>query len=185
MMTTNHKTPEQIDQEYNIILLAQSNPQHFEPLYNKYFEPIFRFVYQRVETKYDASDITSQIFLKALVNIKQYQHRNVPFSAWLYRIAISEIGNFYTQSERNRVVNAQTIQLNELLDEINPDYKEEQIERIINALKKLAGDDLLLIEMRFFENRAFKEMGEILKITENNAKVKFYRAIDKLKHLLS
>ena len=45
--------------------------------------------------------------------------------------------------------------------------------------------DIQLIEMRFFEQRAFKEMGEILAITENNAKVKTFRALDKLKQLFN
>jgi RNA polymerase sigma-70 factor (ECF subfamily) len=35
--------------------------------------------------------------------------------------------------------------------------------------------------MRFFERRSFKEIGEILNITENNAKVKCFRALEKLK----
>ena len=40
-----------------------------------------------------------------------------------------------------------------------------------------------LIELRFFEKRSFKEIGEILELTENNAKVKTFRAIEKLKQL--
>ena len=43
--------------------------------------------------------------------------------------------------------------------------------------------DIQLIEMRFFEKRNFREIGEILDLTENNAKVKTFRAIDKLKQL--
>jgi RNA polymerase sigma-70 factor (ECF subfamily) len=43
--------------------------------------------------------------------------------------------------------------------------------------------DLQLIELRFFEKRSFKEIGEILDITENNAKVKSFRALEKLKQL--
>ena len=35
--------------------------------------------------------------------------------------------------------------------------------------------------MRFFEKRSFREMGEILDLTENNAKVKTFRALIKLK----
>ena len=35
--------------------------------------------------------------------------------------------------------------------------------------------------MRFFEKRAFKEIGEILNITENNAKVRTYRVLDEMK----
>jgi RNA polymerase sigma-70 factor (ECF subfamily) len=39
--------------------------------------------------------------------------------------------------------------------------------------------------MRFFEKRSFREMGEILDLTENNAKVKTFRALVKLKELYS
>ena len=45
--------------------------------------------------------------------------------------------------------------------------------------------DMQLIEMRFFEKRSFREIGEILEITENNAKVKTFRAIEKLKQLFN
>jgi RNA polymerase sigma-70 factor (ECF subfamily) len=37
--------------------------------------------------------------------------------------------------------------------------------------------------MRFFEKRNFREIGEILEMTENNAKVKTFRALEKLKQL--
>ena len=42
-------------------------------------------------------------------------------------------------------------------------------------------DEVGMIELRIFEARPFKEIGDILGITENNAKVRFYRIIDKLK----
>jgi len=38
--------------------------------------------------------------------------------------------------------------------------------------------------MRFFEKRSFKEIGEILSITENNAKVKTFRVLEKLKSIV-
>jgi RNA polymerase sigma-70 factor (ECF subfamily) len=50
-------------------------------------------------------------------------------------------------------------------------------------LKKISAADFQLIEMRFFEKRPFSEIGELLDITENNAKVKAYRVIQKLKNL--
>ena len=35
--------------------------------------------------------------------------------------------------------------------------------------------------MRFFEKRSFKEIGQVLNITENNAKVRTYRALEQMK----
>lgn len=181
MLTVFHKTKEQMDSEQMQICKAQKNPKEFEPLYNQYFENIFRFVFQRVENKEEAADITSQVFLKAMLNIKSYQYKGVPFSAWLYRIAISEIGNYYQRTNKSRIVNTETEQIHSVINESGIDVTEERIQKIQEALKNLSEDDLQLIEMRFFENRPFKEIGDILKITENNAKVKLYRTLDKIK----
>jgi len=181
MISQFHKSSDQLDSEKMQVLKAQADPNDFEPLYNQYFESLYRFVYQRLESKEEASDLTSQVFLKALVNLKQFRFRSVPFSAWLFRIAINEINTFYTRSKKSRVVNIETMKLNELLEESNSDLKEERIARIISEIKNLKGDDLLLIEMRFFENRSFKEIGEIMKITENNAKVRVYRVLARMK----
>ena len=176
-----HKSTAQIEEEASLIQIAQKNPQGFEPLYNEYFEQVFRFVYQRVESKDEAGDITSQVFLKALLNIGKYKFRSLPFSAWLYRIAINELSNYYTNTKKSRVINIQTGQIGKFLDEGNEEYREDRIEEILKAIKFLEPADLLLIEMRFFEEKPFKEIADILGISENNAKVKLYRVLDKLK----
>jgi RNA polymerase sigma-70 factor (ECF subfamily) len=41
-----------------------------------------------------------------------------------------------------------------------------------------------IIELRFFEDRPFSEVGFILGITENNAKVKVYRIVERLRKRL-
>ena len=41
-----------------------------------------------------------------------------------------------------------------------------------------------MIEMKYFEKRQFKEIAEILDITETNAKVKAHRIIEKLRKTL-
>ena len=56
---------------------------------------------------------------------------------------------------------------------------------LLKVLPLLKESQLQLIEMRFFEKRSFREMGEILDLTENNAKVKTFRALIKLKELYS
>jgi len=176
-----HKTMDQLGDEKIQIEKAQADPKDFEPLYNQYYEDVFRFAYQRLESREEAADLTSQVFLKALVHLRQFRFRGVPFSAWLFRIAINEIITYYARSKKNRLVNIETAKLKELYEESDTGLKEERIARIISEIKGLKGDDLLLIEMRFFENRSFKEIGEIMSITENNAKVKVYRILDKMK----
>ena len=52
---------------------------------------------------------------------------------------------------------------------------------LLSALTTLDEEDFQLVEMRFFEKRAFKEISEILNISEAGSKMKLYRILDKLK----
>ena len=171
-------------EEEKLILAAQANREQFQPLYQKYYTQILKFVYQRVTTKDDAYDITQQVFLQAMLSLNKYELRGFPFSSWLYRIAINELNQAFRKNEKQRGVNLEEKHLKDLAAEMNENGNEEQEKILLDALTTLSEDDFQLVEMRFFEQRAFKEIGEILNITEANAKMKLYRILDKLKPVL-
>jgi RNA polymerase sigma-70 factor (ECF subfamily) len=81
------------------------------------------------------------------------------------------------------VVSVETKRLMVMISEMGEEGKKDYSDLNL-ALEKLDEDEMELIELRYFEKHPFKEIGEILDITENNAKVKTYRVIDKLKKLL-
>jgi RNA polymerase sigma-70 factor, ECF subfamily len=178
-----HQTSQRIEEELDWIRRAQRDPESFGPLYRKYHEQIFRYIYQRMDDEEAAFDVTSQVFLKALNNLHKYEYRGVPFSSWLYRIAKSELYQSFRDKKSQRTVNIESYQLFELMEDFDEDNKEENKKKLFYCLKLLKEKDMQLIEMRFFEKRSFKEIGEILEITENNAKVKAFRSIEKLKQL--
>jgi RNA polymerase sigma-70 factor (ECF subfamily) len=71
-----------------------------------------------------------------------------------------------------------------LFEELTADNQiDELTRRLPEILQKLKPADLQLIEFRFFEGRSFREIGMLLEITEIHAKVKTYRALDKMKIL--
>lgn len=70
----------------------------------------------------------------------------------------------------------------DLADEIEEeDRSEEQRKILLQAMQTLKAPDMILIEMRFFEQRSFRDIADILGITESNAKVKTYRILERLK----
>jgi len=185
-MTVNpmfHQTTQRLEEELSWILRAQKNPESFGPLYKKYHEQIFRYIYQRMNDEELAFDITSQVFIKAMTNLHKYEYRGVPFASWLYRIAKSELYQSFRNKKAERTVNLESYHLTDIMEEIEEEDLEHQKSNLLLTLVKLNEKDLQLIEMRFFEKRSFKEIGEILEITENNAKVKTFRALEKLKQL--
>ncbi|MBL7917463.1 MAG: sigma-70 family RNA polymerase sigma factor [Bacteroidia bacterium] len=169
--------------EKKIIEDSKKDPQCFEALYNKYYEIILKFVFKRVESLDDCREVTAIVFTKALANIGKYTHKGFPFSSWLYRIAINEIAQFYRNQSKHRIISLNEKGLNNIVDEAGKET--ELITVLKTALMYLPKNDLLLIELRYFEEKSFSEIGDILEITENNAKVKTYRAIDKLKKIYS
>ncbi len=182
--TRYHHTAEQLDTERLIIEAAKENPENFGPLYDKYYKQIFGYVYQRMDCKDTAFDLTAQVFLKALTNIGKYEYKGVPFASWLYRIAHSEVMQLFRNQKNAKTINADIGDLKHICEEIEEQYMEEYKGVMMKLIKELPEDELNLIEMRFFEKRPFKEIAEILKITENNAKVKMYRILERVKKKL-
>lgn len=175
-----HQTGQRMTEEMAIIERCQRDVRHFEVLYNRYYEDIFRFIYQRMNDKEGAYDITSQVFLKALTNIGKYTFKGVPFSAWLFRIARNELYEQFRSKSTERYVNVDKVGLSDLLKDTDED-KEEKYELMMDVISKLDEDDLQLIEMKYFEKRQFSEIADILGISESNAKVKAHRIIEKLR----
>ena len=180
-----HHTATQLQDEQLIIEAAKQNPERFGPLYDKYYKQIFGYVYQRMEDKDSAFDITSQVFLKALTNINRYEYKGVPFASWLFRIAHSEVMQLFRDQKNKRAINADVGDLKNIYEEVQEPFFEEYLPALQQMIKQLQEDDLQMIELRFFEHRPFKEIAEILNITENNAKVRMYRILERLKKTIT
>lgn len=161
---------------------SKTNSQCFEPLYIKYYEQILKFVYRRMENLEDCREVTSIVFTKALTNIHKYKDHGFPFSSWLYRIAINEINQFYRDSSKIRVISIDEKGIKNIAEETRS-QKDDQISALKKALLYLSTEDSMLIELRYFEERPFSEVGQILDISETNAKVKTYRILDKLRSI--
>ncbi len=170
--------------EKQLIEAAKRDPARFAPLYDIYYKPIYLFVFKRVKSEDLSGDLTSRIFMKALINLKSYKHMGFPFSAWLYRIASNEINMHFRRANKVMEVEIMEGDVIELMSEMNEGPDEDRQEMVIEALNQLPLQQVELIEYRFFEKMSFREIGEIYQISEGNAKIRVYRAIDKLKKSL-
>jgi RNA polymerase sigma-70 factor (ECF subfamily) len=168
--------------EVKLIQAAQKNIQFFRDLYQRHYKAVFRFVYARSGNDEDLSaDLTQQAFVKAMLNINRYEYRGVPFIAWLYRIALNEINLHYRNSKKARSVSIDEHTVKLFIEEIDDEFSEVKLEALKLTMSDQNEEVVQLIEMRYFEKRSFKELGEILGISESNAKVKVHRILKKLK----
>ena len=169
--------------EEELVECAKNDPREFEPLYDKYFKQVFLFVLHRVGKREEAKDITSGVFLRALSNIHKYEFRGLPFSSWLYRIAINQCNEHFRKSGSKQHILLDDINFFCLTEEMNL-FEEENRSFLYRALQKLKPAEITIIELRFFESLPFREVGDVLGITDNNAKVRVYRTLEKLRKLI-
>ena len=177
-----HKKPEEIEEELHWILKAKQDPRHFAALYEKYYKTIFLYLFRKVNDMDVAGDLCSDVFSKALSSIHTYEHKGVPYSAWLYRIAANEANMYFRKYNKRETICIDDTSIH-LLNEDMQDSNDENVylKFLPLCLEKLKPDEVILVQWRFFENKAFKEVGEIMNMTENNAKVKTYRILEKIR----
>jgi RNA polymerase sigma-70 factor (ECF subfamily) len=175
-----------LEQELKQIKAAQLNPARFAPLYDRYYKPIYIFIFKKVRDQELAGDLTSQVFLKAMLNLKKYEYKGFPFSSWLYRIAANEVNMHYRKSNKVMKVAVRESDVITLMGEMDEsDTRENEQQLMIQALRELSDEHVELVELRFFQKYSFKEIGEILGLSEGNAKIKLYRVLDRLKKAIN
>jgi RNA polymerase sigma-70 factor (ECF subfamily) len=172
----------QIAEESEWVLAAQQDLKNFEPLYKRYYEPIYEYVYRRCDDSDSCVDITAVVFEKAMLNIGKFKIQGFPFGSWLYRIAASEIGNYYRLKKKERKVYVQTDGIRDIAQEFESGLADEDnLHTLLRAMEHMKPEDLELIVMRYFEKRNFTEIAGILETNESNARVKLHRVLGRLK----
>ncbi len=179
-----HISQEEILKEFETVKLAMKDPKQFQTLYDRYFSIIFNYVYRKIDDEDVTADLTSQTFFKALQHLKKYKFRGVPFSAWLYRIAANEVNRHYRLTNRKQVFSFDEREFEHLIEQNADNEQEVNIEYILEQMHKMSESDIGILELRFFESKSFAEIAFILEVNEATAKMRTYRAIEKLRKLL-
>ena len=172
---------EEIRQEYEVIDRSKTYPSAFGQLYEKYFDRIFNFIYTQTDDEALTADLCSQTFLLALNNVYKFEFRGLPVSAWFYKIASNEVNKHYRKIKSQKVYSLEEVRLREIFFQEEEDYSEETVGKLIELMKDFPSDMLAVLQLRFFEDKDFKEIAFILDITESGAKMRTYRALDRLR----
>lgn len=174
-------TEDEIRKEQAIVERSKNDVNAFGELYELYFDRIYNFILRQTDDEEVAGDLCSQAFINALSNLIKYEFRGLPFSAWLYKIASNEVKKHYRKNNGKKVFSLEEIKIKEIVEQNDAEWDQAMIDQLIEFMKDLPTDMLQVLELRFFEDKDFKEIAFILDITESGAKMRTYRALDKLR----
>ncbi len=159
----------------------------------------YRYIVERYESKLlryiqrilyisteDAEDILQEVFLKAYRNINSFNSK-YSFSNWIYRIAHNEAVSFL----RKKKISISNIEDEEIFDRIP---SEEDIEddflksakgsEVRDILSKLDRKYREVLVLRFFEEKEYNEIAEILHVSSGSVASLISRGKEKFKILV-
>ena len=170
-------------EEMELVKKAKQDIQAFDELYRIYYPKINNFVFHRTFNEDVRNEIVSNVFYKAMKNLYRFKflesHR-CSFSAWLYRIAVSEINQYYR--DRKRDLKLMLKKRNDLPED--PTVFPYKFEYVKKCLAQLTPYEQNLVALKYFEKKPYKELSEIFGKKENALKVKVHRSLKKLKNIL-
>jgi RNA polymerase sigma-70 factor (ECF subfamily) len=173
------RSPERAEERL-LVEAAQKDPARFAELYEINFERVYAFIARRVGDRDAAEDLTSEVFHKALANLRRFEWRGVPFAAWLLRIAGNAIADRAQRAGRELAVDDPP----ELGADASALVDLEEVEhraRLFRLVDDLPADQRRVIAMRFEEEKSIREIAEELGRTEGAVKQLQFRGLQNLR----
>lgn len=179
------------DDSHNLLLdehlvlrdAQKGDRQAFAALVERYWDRLYRWLYHLTRDRHAAEDLTQEAFCKALAHLHRFQV-GTNFRAWLFRIAHNSFLNQARNSNRGR---------KPLPDEV-ADVAEGPVEQAVSkeALQQLAHSVAALqpefraaFLLRAEEDMSFRQIAEVLGLTEETARWRVFKARQKLLECLA
>lgn len=166
--------------------LHDKDQKAYAELMERYREPIYFMLLKMVNNKDDADDLTVEAFGKAFRRLDQYTPQ-FAFSTWLFKIATNNCID-YIRKKRIKAISidqgfqtddGDTIEISvkdSVLDPAEMLQKEERIRKMRTIVDKLKPRYRKLVEMRYFDEMAYEEIAEELKLPLGTVKAQLFRA---------
>ncbi|HVJ06883.1 MAG TPA: sigma-70 family RNA polymerase sigma factor [Acidisarcina sp.] len=164
-------------------------------LIEKYRQPIIHFMFRMVRNQAVAEELAQETFLRVYRSRQTYR-AEARFSTWLYRIATNLGVNHARDTKYER--SAQTVYLDETDPETGttPDLadktpsveqdlvREERMRAIRQHVMALPERQRSAVLMHKYQGLDYREIGEVLKLSESATKSLLFRAYQTLRERL-
>jgi RNA polymerase sigma-70 factor (ECF subfamily) len=172
------------DEEALLIYRAQqADPAAWDEIFERYYDPVFSFVFCRTAERTSAEDVTAEVFVEAWKGIRRFRYRGTPLLPWLYRIAHNLLADYHRSRRRSptQPLAEETHRHNGASDEAEHVVLWQSISE---AMKRLTPDQQQVLVCRFVQGLSLAETGEALGKRENAIKALEFRALRAVRRIL-
>jgi len=164
------------------------NQEAFSEIVKRYQNKIYSYASRLVGNRDEAEDLTQEVFIKVYKNLYGFDIKR-KFSSWIYRIAHNESVNHIKKRsyfkilsiEQNDFLKNTMSSTENLIEEI---IQKESSEKIRKLLDKISFKYKEVLVLRYFEEKSYEEMSDILRIPTNTVGTLINRAKGQLEQIV-
>ncbi len=162
----------------------------FGELVRRYQRSVLAVLRRYAQTSDDARDLAQRAFLRAFEAARRSSwvrlRGPLPFRAWLLRIAVNLGKNHLRDSQRWRKLPSTVLETLEVPPAGSEGLERAQRERALRAaVMGLPKRQREVLTLRIDAELPFRDIADVLGITENNAKVHFHLAAKRLREMVT
>jgi RNA polymerase sigma-70 factor, ECF subfamily len=178
-----------------MLRVAEGDEAGFNYLAEKYHRPMIHFLYRMVGNHAVAEELAQEVFLRVYRARSSYR-AEARFTTWLYRIATNLAVNHARDTKHERT--AQTVYLDAADEETGttPDLadddpsveermlRDERMAAIRKHVMALPERQRMAVLMHKYQGMDYRQIGEVLKLSESATKSLLFRAYQTLREKL-
>jgi RNA polymerase sigma-70 factor (ECF subfamily) len=155
--------------------------------YQTYGQAIYSYLRFHLSSPDEAEDLAADVFLRALSRFDQFDHSRGSPKVWLFRIAQNALRDYQRQSKRRPLVSLGSFR-DLRCDAPSVEERllwEEQVGRLLAAMTALSPTDRQIIALCYGAELPVGEAGELLGLNSTAARTRLWRALARLRKLLT
>lgn len=153
----------------------------FEKVVRMYSEQLYWQVRRVVLSHDDADDVLQNVFMKAWTHLDSFSQES-RISTWLYRIAINESIDFMRRQKKQQQVSVDNEDLSVANMLMADDYFDgNQTQAMLQeAISQLPDVQRTVFNMRYFDEKKYSEISQVLHTSEGSLKASYHIAVKKI-----
>lgn len=164
---------------YNFIQhIIDVDKEQFSVVLDQYWDPIYHHVQKIIKDTEVSKDITSEIFVKAYLNLNLFKP-NFKFSSWLYRIATNTAIDYLRKEKLRQDIQVKPDDYTQITSDLTADTAintKENNTALEHAISQLKEDYRVIIRLRYYFELSYEEIAKKLHIPIGTVKANLHRA---------
>ncbi|MFD2566227.1 RNA polymerase sigma factor [Pseudotenacibaculum haliotis] len=157
---------------------SRKKDRAFSELLDLYQERIYWHIRKMVLTHENANDVLQNTFIRVYRNIEKFEGKS-SLLTWIFRIAYNESLRFLEKEKKRSFQSLEDVSAYQIEALKQSEYfdGDELHAKLLKIIEELTEKQRRVFQMKYFDDLSFREISEVLEVSENTLKSSYYAAV--------